>query len=206
MLLPLQTTYRHVPRLPGLDALIQEEADKLELFFKRITSCLVLIERVENHQRRDAPFHIRIELRVPGEEIVVSRSPDVHATLLASDVPRGSKSAEVNATNKDAALAVRKAFHEAGRQLQDYVTRKADHPKAPEPTTGEVMKIGEDYGFLRDAGGDEIYFHRNSVLNDEFGKLHVGSTVRFVAEAGDKGPQATTVYPHAHRAPGRPST
>jgi len=199
MLLPLERRYHHFPRSRGLDALIQEEADKLELFFNRITSCLVLVERAEHHQRQDAPFHIRIELRVPGAEIVVNRSPDIHATLLASDVPRSSKNAEVNAANKDAALALRKAFHEAGRQLQDYVTRKADHSKAPEPTTttGEVMKIGEVYGFLRDAHGDEVYFHRNSVLGDGFGKLHVGSTVRFVAEAGDNGLQATTVYPHA---------
>ena len=195
MLLPLQTTYRLFPRSPGLDAVIEDEADKLELFFNRITSCRVLVEQAEHHQRQGAPFHIRIDLRVPGEEIVVNRSPDVRGTLLASDVPHSSKSAEANAENKDAALAVRKAFHEAGRQLQDYVTRKAGHAAAVEPDTGEVMTIGEDYGFLRDADGDEVYFHRNAVRNDGFEQLHVGSKVGFVAEAGDKGPQATTVYP-----------
>jgi ribosome-associated translation inhibitor RaiA len=103
MLVPLQTTYRDSPRSPALDALIEEEAAKLEQFFDRITSCRVLIERAEHHQRQDAPFHIRIDLRVPGEEIVVNRSPD--------------------AADKDAPLAVRTAFHEARRQLQDYVAR-----------------------------------------------------------------------------------
>ena len=198
MLLPLQTTYRHFPRSRALDALIQDEADKLQHFFNRITSCLVLIEWAEHPQRRNAPFHVRIELRVPGEELVVNRSPDVHATLLASDVPRSSKTAEVDAAKNDAALTVRRAFREAGRQLQDYVGRKADLPRARGPSSGEVVKIGENYGFLRDSDGDEVYFHRNSVLDDGFGRLHVGSTVRFVAEIGDKGLQATRVYSHAH--------
>ena len=199
MILPLQTTYRNFPRSRGLDALIQEEAAKLELFFDRITSCRVLVERAEHHHRHGAPFHIRIDLRVPGEEIVVNRSPDIRATLLANDVPRSSKSAEVNAANKDAPLAVRTAFHEAGRRLQDYVGRKGGFPKSRQaPTTGEVAKIGEEYGFLRDTDGDEIYFHRNSVLDDGFDQLHVGSTVRFVAEAGDQGLQATTVDPRPH--------
>jgi cold shock CspA family protein len=193
MILPLQTTYRNFTRSRELDALIQEEAAKLELFFDRITSCRVLVEQAEHHHRHGAPFHIRIDLRVPGEEIVVNRSPDIR-----NDAPQSSKSAEVNAANKDAPLAVRTAFREAGRRLQDYVGRKGEFPKSHQaPTTGEVAKIGEEYGFLRDTDGDEIYFHRNSVLDDGFDKLHVGSTVRFVAEAGDQGPQATRVYPSA---------
>jgi cold shock CspA family protein len=39
----------------------------------------------------------------------------------------------------------------------------------------------------------EIYFHRNSVLDADFDKLKIGTEVRFVEEAGDKGPQASTV-------------
>ncbi len=50
----------------------------------------------------------------------------------------------------------------------------------------------EGYGYLPPDGG-EIYFHKNSVLNDEFEKLVVGTEVSFVEEAGDKGPQASTV-------------
>jgi cold shock CspA family protein len=38
-----------------------------------------------------------------------------------------------------------------------------------------------------------VYFHRNSVLDDAFDDLEVGSRVAFVEERGDKGPQASTV-------------
>jgi len=58
-----------------------------------------------------------------------------------------------------------------------------------------VVKIfpGEGYGFLEDDEGREIYFHRNSVLDGAFQRLEVGSEVRFAEEAGEKGPQASSV-------------
>ena len=43
------------------------------------------------------------------------------------------------------------------------------------------------------ADGRDIYFHRNSVLDNAFDRLTVGSEVRFVEEIGEKGPQASTV-------------
>jgi cold shock CspA family protein len=41
--------------------------------------------------------------------------------------------------------------------------------------------------------GREIYFHKNSVLDDKFKTLEVGTEVRFAESNGDKGPQASTV-------------
>jgi cold shock CspA family protein len=52
----------------------------------------------------------------------------------------------------------------------------------------------EGYGFLQDTStGREVYFHRNSVTNDDFERLKVGSGVRFKETTGEMGPQATTV-------------
>jgi len=52
----------------------------------------------------------------------------------------------------------------------------------------------EGYGFLRTVDTqDEIYFHRNSVLHDDFDRLAIGLGVRYAAELGEKGPQATSV-------------
>ena len=41
--------------------------------------------------------------------------------------------------------------------------------------------------------GQEIYFHRNSVLDDDYSRLAVGSRVTYAEEMGEKGPQASTV-------------
>jgi cold shock CspA family protein len=49
------------------------------------------------------------------------------------------------------------------------------------------------FGFIETADGREIYFHKNSVLNDAFGHLKIGQSVSFHEEAGEKGPQASTV-------------
>ena len=41
--------------------------------------------------------------------------------------------------------------------------------------------------------GDDIYFHRNSILNADFDSLEVGTKVSFVEQEGDEGPQASSV-------------
>ena len=53
---------------------------------------------------------------------------------------------------------------------------------------------GDACGFIETADGHEVCFHRNSVLDDAFDRLTVGSEVRFVEELGEKGPQASTVH------------
>jgi cold shock CspA family protein len=54
--------------------------------------------------------------------------------------------------------------------------------------------------FIETADGCEVYFHCNSVLDDAFEHLTVGSEVRFVEEMGEKGPQATSVRDRASTA------
>jgi cold shock CspA family protein len=53
--------------------------------------------------------------------------------------------------------------------------------------------FNEGYGFLMTPDGRELYFHRHSVLHDDFERLAVGTEVRFEEEEGEKGPQASTV-------------
>ena len=64
------------------------------------------------------------------------------------------------------------------------------------PPHGKVTGLfpAENYGMITDSSGREVYFHRNSVVNANFDSLDVDAEVRFVEEAGDKGPQASSVY------------
>jgi cold shock CspA family protein len=48
------------------------------------------------------------------------------------------------------------------------------------------------FGLIESADGLELYFHRNSVLDDPK-RLEPGARVSFAEEMGDKGPQASTV-------------
>lgn len=99
MELPLQITYRGVDPSDDLNQLIRKEGAKLDHFFGRITSCRVLVEREPGHMREAAPFRVRIDLGVPGNE------------LMTDTMERDSK------------VAVRDAFRRARRRLQDYVAR-----------------------------------------------------------------------------------
>ena len=67
------------------------------------------------------------------------------------------------------------------------------------PTYGQVTNLNglQGYGIITLPDGQEIYFHRNSVVNDGFDKLDTGDEVRVVVAEGEseKGPQASTVVP-----------
>ena len=62
----------------------------------------------------------------------------------------------------------------------------------PIGTVVQLDPLGE-FGLLESSDGQEIYFHRNSVLDDAYSRLLVGSRVTYAEEMGEKGPQASTV-------------
>jgi ribosome-associated translation inhibitor RaiA/cold shock CspA family protein len=198
MILPLQISFRNIKPSEALEARVREEVAKLETFYQRIMHCRVVIELPHKHSRKGDLYHVRIDLTVPGEEIVVRHEPSLEASLRRVDVEKRSKSAEAHAAHKDLYVVIRDAFKEARRQLQDYARRARQQAKIHEAMpVGRVIKLlpDEDYGFLEAADGHEIYFHRNSVLNRAFDRLRIGSNVSFIEELGEKGAQASTVRP-----------
>lgn len=182
MAVSVQVTFHNMDRSEAIEARIRERAAELEQFFDRITACRVAVDVKNRHQRKGRLYHVRIDLTVPGREIIVSRTP-------------GSDHA-----HEDAHVAVRDAFDAARRQLADHARRVRGDVKTHEaPLVGTVMMLvpHEDYGFIRGADGEEIYFHRNSVAGADFDQLKTGDSVRFVAQPGEsaKGLQASTVLP-----------
>jgi ribosome-associated translation inhibitor RaiA len=121
MILPVQTTFHNVDHSEAVIARIQEEADKLETYFDRITSCRVVIEAAHRHRAHDEPFHIRIELGVPGKELVVAHEPASQANGQGEEESRRRKCQETNGAHKDIYVAIRDSFRAMRRQLQDYV-------------------------------------------------------------------------------------
>jgi ribosome-associated translation inhibitor RaiA len=97
-------------------ARLQEEADKLDKLFDRITSCRVMVEAPHRHRRRGDLFHIRIELGVPGRELIVAHEPAVRH----EEDGQRHKRLEVGGRHRDVYVAIRDAFKAMQRQLQDY--------------------------------------------------------------------------------------
>lgn len=183
MELPIQVTFRGIPRSDAIDAYVRDRAAKLETFATRITGCHVAVESPHQHQQSGRPYRVRIDLTVPGGELVVAHAPDEDPTI------------------QDAYAAIDQAFDQMGRRLQDHQRRMRGDVKPHEDAyrDGRVKKLWtyEGYGFIEATDDGEVYFHRNSVLNGAFDRLKIGSKVRFVEELGDKGPQASTVTFHA---------
>ena len=178
MQLPLQVSFRHMERSPALEAIIGDRANKLDEFAGHITSCRVVVEPAGRHRLHGNQYEVRIDITLPEGEVVATREPSEHKEY------------------KQVEVAIRDAFDSAGRKLEDYVRRQRGAVKAHACIPhAHVSKLFPDsnYGFLETAEGREIYFHRNSVLNEAFNLLEVGVEVAFAEEEGVKGPQASTV-------------
>ena len=117
----VQTTYRDMDRSEALDRLVDVEAAKLQRFFPRIVRCRVLIEKP--HNRKGAPFHVRIELGVPGDELVVSHVPSI-SKAWDDETERPEDASKLDAPYKNAQRAIRDAFLKVERRLGDYASRK----------------------------------------------------------------------------------
>src|SRR5512134_608722 len=123
MIIPLQISFRNMELSEAVEARVREEVAKLETFYKGIMHCRVMIELPHKHRRKGDLYHVRIDLRVPGAELVIKKAPSLHASLRQSDAEKQAKSHEANVAHKDAFVVIRDAFKEARRQLQDYARR-----------------------------------------------------------------------------------
>jgi ribosomal subunit interface protein len=189
----LQITFRNMETSPAVEAKVRERVGELEQFYDRIVSCRVMIEAPHQRRHQGDLYHIRVDLKVPGREIVVKRDPPEHHA------------------HEDIYVAVRDCFDAVRRQLEDHVRRQRGDIKGHEvPVHGRIANLiaEKDYGFIDASDGTEVYFHRNAVADKGFDKLVVGDEVRFALHPGEgeKGPQASAVVPIGkhHLSPEKP--
>lgn len=179
MKVPLQIHFHNLEPSDAVEANVRKRAARLERYCDEIISCRVSIESPHKHHHQGNIYHVTIDVRTPGDESVASRTPaQRHA-------------------HEDVYVAIRDAFDAVLRQLKDHQLKKRGQVKSHEtPPHGKITELysTDDYGTITDSDGREVYFHRNSVVNADFDSLAIGSDVRFVDEAGEKGPQASSVY------------
>lgn len=179
MKLPLQITFHQMEPSAALEAQIREHAARLDRFHSGIMACRVLVEASHRRRRKGNLYRIRIDLTVPGKELVITRDPPEHHA------------------HEDPYVTIRDAFDAARRQLEDFARVQRAATKLHEPLPrGKIAKLfrERDYGFVETADGREVYFHRNAVLGEDFDKLTLGTEVSFVEELGEKGSQASTLH------------
>ena len=173
--------FHDVERSPWVETYIGERVQRLERFAEGITSCHVTLTQEQASHAKGNRYSVMVEVRLPpNQDLAVRKVKDIR------DMP-----AQLPAL-------INLAFGAIERQLKKTAALRRNEEKGRangEQPHGMVEKLfAEGYGFIRTVDDDrQYYFHRNSVLHDGFDRLAIGTEVRFSAEAGDKGPQASSV-------------
>jgi ribosomal subunit interface protein len=178
MQVPLQITMHEMAHSDALEAAIREHAAKLEKFHSRITSCRVAVEELRRHHQQGHHFAVKLDVRVPGQEIVSNLQH-----------------------HEDVYVALRDAFDSARRQLEEVAReRRGDVKSHATAQRGIVKRMLPDqgYGFIEAADGREFYFSRENVVHPPFEHLEPGTTVQFIEELAAEGPQAKRVSAGKH--------
>jgi ribosomal subunit interface protein len=107
-MIPLQITFRDMDHSDAVESYVRKRAGKLAAASRGIVACKVAVEAPHRHKNHGRHFRVRIDLTVPGTELVVDRCPDA-----------GNACADVYA-------AIDQAFDHVLRRLRDGAKRR--HP------------------------------------------------------------------------------
>lgn len=179
MEVPVQIEFQGMNADEKVRGTVLKQVAVLDQRFGRITACRVVVKAPSERHRNGGLYEINIRLSLPqGREVDIGRT------------------ASADERHADLAFAMNDAFKRARRGLRDQSRLIRGEVKIHEPQpTATVTRVDDmgEFGFLETSDGREVYFHRNSVLNGSFQHLAPGVRVTFCEEAGEKGPQASTV-------------
>lgn len=170
---PVKIVIRDMPGSSILEDHIRMKAEKLTHYCNRIQSIHVVVEVPQKHKRQGKLFRVRIDLKVPGKELVANHTLD-----------------------EDVYIAVRDAFKALLRQLESYASIRRGQVKNHESANfGYISKVfpDEKYGFIQSVDGNEYYFSTTNVTHPDFDQLNIGDMVQFIGAAGSEGMQAHRV-------------
>lgn len=173
MQIPLQISFHGMDRSDAMEVALRKNVQHLERFASDIMSCRVAVDVLQKHRHQGRPFGVRIDLTVPGRELVVNR-----------------------VEHEDVYVAMRDAFDDMKRQLEDVVRQRRGQEKVhPRELHGEVVRLDDEggFGFIRTPDGQEYYFGRDNLAGARFEQVQIGSAVQFIAEVAAQGRQAKRV-------------
>jgi ribosomal subunit interface protein len=120
MHLPLQITFHEIAHSDAVEDYVRKRAAKLDALSERITRCRVALEQPHRHARHGGHFRVRVDVTLPGGEVVATRSPD------------DAKAYE------DLYAAIDAAFDDVGRRVQDFIRRQRGDVKPHARSRGET--------------------------------------------------------------------
>lgn len=172
-------SYQNIDHSPAVEGLVRKRIAGLEKRHDRITGCEVTLDAPQKKKRRGRVFRVRLNLRLPGPDLSVSR-----------EVAQGS-------AQDDLVLAVNRAFTAAEKALKKQKkTMGGIEVKHHAPVLhGEIAELEPElgHGWVRGDNGQMVYFQRDSLTSNDWDRLEAGMRLRFREMEGEKGPYATAV-------------
>jgi ribosome-associated translation inhibitor RaiA len=99
---PVEITLRGIPHSAALEQYVAEQARELDRQCDRIQACHVVVEALQRHRQQSAQIAVRLNITLPGTEVVVNREH-----------------------GEDVYIALRDAFEAASLQLKDHIRRQS---------------------------------------------------------------------------------
>lgn len=112
---PLEISFNNLDPSDFVRGLVEEKVGKLERLYDGITSAHVYVTAPHRQHRKGNHYEVRLEVRVPGTELVVNSNP-------------GDAKA-----HEDVNLAVRDTFNAMERQLKKWKQKASGEVKTHEP-------------------------------------------------------------------------
>ncbi len=180
MQLAPEIIFNGIDRSTWVESYVAERLAHLERFSQDLTRCHVTLTREQTSHRKGNHYSVMVEVRVPRQhDLAVKKQKQIRD--MQTQLP----------------ALINEAFGAIEKQLKRTVEKRRGDAKIHNGQPhGMIEKLfaDEGYGFIRALDDDrQFYFHSNSVLHIEFERLTVGTEVRFTAEQGEDGPQASSV-------------
>ncbi len=171
-MLPVQITIKDMTSSPALalETLIRKRAEKLNRFYDRINSCRIVVDLPQKHKHRGRLYNVRIDVTVPGKELVVTHK-----------------------CHEDVYVAVRDAFAAIVRRLEEHSHKRHGRVKTHNHEMhGHVVRLlpEQGFGFIEGVDGNEYYFSLTNVGYPIANHLLIGDAVRYTPEPFSDGWQA----------------
>ena len=115
---PLEIRFHNMSSSDAIEARVRERVEKLNRFYDRLVSCRVSIEAPHKQHQKGNIYEVRIDMSVPGDELVVSQGP--HRPQEKYHDP-------------DLYTILNEAFDVAERQLKDFKARRKDNSREARP-------------------------------------------------------------------------
>ena len=129
MKIPPQIQFLGMAPTEALEASTRQHIKKLESFAPDLMTCRATLELSQKHQHQGRPFSVRLDVTLPGLELVVNK-----------------------VQNEDIYVSLRDAFDNMKRQIEDAVRKRRGQVKHHEPANG--ARVLEDAGENQEQPGD----------------------------------------------------